>query len=1068
MKKLASIFMLVFILFTKISFSTDLPATTANMLAEQFKNADNNKELSDIALPLQQWRENFDVSFKTALKEEHLRQKMRCQVREHLAPNHLVPLFFKQVDRMHDAQVKRQKLRELQASVNQTKAVVNDGGVSGRVTVDGAPPVETVTVFVFDSHGYFAGSAEVNTETGEYVVNNLASDSFYVVTRSDAYVDEIYNDVKSPLGSWETWRQAQKVFVPQAVVGGVDFELDNGVAITGTVTNSEGEPLATATSVDFVVTRADDPAVVATASCEVVNGVYEFILPSTGRFKVQVQSDGYEPLWYGGAQDWDNARILEIVTLDDTPTLDFQLTASSAGATGQISGTVSPAILAITAAFDATDTSFVQLGVSLGMLFVPYTIPDLPAGDYFVYADDYLGTLIGAGNYRGEFYDGADGTPYVNRATTVTVVAGEETSDINLTLDAGATIKGKVTDSNDAPLDSLTLLLINSDLAAVGGDPFLARFELHVVSTDFNGEYEIPGLRTGQYFLRTFSDYFINFDLANTDSILLDGKHKGAVVDQYYGGEQNLFNVMNVDPLLVESETEMTGIDFKLAAPNFITGAIVDAATSEPVTDITVAALNDTSAFPWFPLAEIDSVGGYKLGPLPPGKYKVVALTGFNGDVNYLSEYYANQRSFYTATVVDLFQPLVENVDFNLEAGGVIQGFVDLAPGDNFYPAGGDTLDGMAVVAYDVQSGKAAGFDFVQFNGGWRINRLMPGDYKVQVVPQPTPFAATYLGGGDWFEDADNAVLSLDFGDVTPDQMIKLEQANGAITGVVTDSAAGTPLSSVFVGAYDASGHLVGYALTDYDAVTGRRISSDGSYTIRGLRQGAYYVRTVSLFSALPLVEQATAFVGVFENFDFFGFLFGGSLTGLDLDVTLYRDYWHEMQPATITVNLDELVFQASAYGLPNENDNALLPIYLPLPFYEPIPDGAEMVSVSDAPATVNFVLSPGDFSDLVTGVQSPNRTPSDFVVRQNYPNPFNPSTMLAFTLPAEQRLRIDLYDVLGRHIVTLAEKKFAAGSHRVLWDGRDAGGRQAAAGLYLARIVAGEREKTIKMLLVK
>ena len=576
-------------------------------------------------------------------------------------------------------------------------------------------------------------------------------------------------------------------------------------------------------------------------------------------------------------------------------------------------------------------------------------------------------------------------------------------------------------------------------------------------------------MRTGAYYLGTVSDYLINFDLANTDSLLLVGNHKGEVIDKYYGGEQNLLNVMNVEPLVVETESEMSGLDFKLAAPNFIVGSVLDAATSKPITDVLIAALEDSSGFPWFPLAEIDSVGDFVIGPLPQGNYKLVALTGFNGDVPYLSEYFHDQRSFYQANIISLDQPQVDNIDFSLETGGIIQGFVDLSAGNEFYAAGGDTLDGMPVVAYDSQSGKVAGYDFVQFNGGWRIDRLWPGSYKVQVVPQPTAFASTYLGGGDWFGDAANTVLTLNYGDVTPDQKIELEKASGAIIGTVTDSLTGSPMSSVFVGAYDGSGHLAGYALTDFDEISGRQTSADGSYEIRGLRDGGYYVRTMALFSALPLVEQATAFVGLFDNFDIFGFLMGDQLTGLNLSLPIYKDYWHNMQTATITIDLDELVFQASAYGLPSGEDNALVPVYLPLPFFETVPDGAQMVSVTqDNSSAVNFVLATGAFSDLSSSVQKQGELPSDFVVNQNYPNPFNPSTTLSFSTPRDQHVKVRIIDMLGREVAMLTNREYSTGRHHLTWNGMDANGRQAAAGIYFARIVAGEQQKTVKMLLVK
>lgn len=70
------------------------------------------------------------------------------------------------------------------------------------------------------------------------------------------------------------------------------------------------------------------------------------------------------------------------------------------------------------------------------------------------------------------------------------------------------------------------------------------------------------------------------------------------------------------------------------------------------------------------------------------------------------------------------------------------------------------------------------------------------------------------------------------------------------------------------------------------------------------------------------------------------------------------------------------------------------------------------------------------------------------------WPNPSRGAVTLALRLGAPSSLSADVLDVQGRHVRALAEgKSFAAGEARLRWDGRDAEGRLAAAGLYFVRV---------------
>ncbi len=88
---------------------------------------------------------------------------------------------------------------------------------------------------------------------------------------------------------------------------------------------------------------------------------------------------------------------------------------------------------------------------------------------------------------------------------------------------------------------------------------------------------------------------------------------------------------------------------------------------------------------------------------------------------------------------------------------------------------------------------------------------------------------------------------------------------------------------------------------------------------------------------------------------------------------------------------------------------------------------------------------------------------PIRFCLEQNYPNPFNPTTTIAYTLPEDCHVRLEVYNLLGQRVATLAEGWETAGQRAVRWD---AGG--LASGVYVCRLTAGNHAQTRKMTLLK
>ena len=106
------------------------------------------------------------------------------------------------------------------------------------------------------------------------------------------------------------------------------------------------------------------------------------------------------------------------------------------------------------------------------------------------------------------------------------------------------------------------------------------------------------------------------------------------------------------------------------------------------------------------------------------------------------------------------------------------------------------------------------------------------------------------------------------------------------------------------------------------------------------------------------------------------------------------------------------------------------------------------------------------------TGSRPGEGVPERYGLFQNYPNPFNPVTAISYRLPVVSRVRLVVYDVLGREVARLVDGRQMPGEHTVSWDG---GG--SASGVFFCRLLATAEsgrtsapafEQTIKMLLVR
>jgi hypothetical protein len=100
-----------------------------------------------------------------------------------------------------------------------------------------------------------------------------------------------------------------------------------------------------------------------------------------------------------------------------------------------------------------------------------------------------------------------------------------------------------------------------------------------------------------------------------------------------------------------------------------------------------------------------------------------------------------------------------------------------------------------------------------------------------------------------------------------------------------------------------------------------------------------------------------------------------------------------------------------------------------------------------------NFVLSAEGSTELI----------KTFSLSQNYPNPFNPATKIKYQITKPGKVKLGVYDMLGREIETLVNEEKNTGVYEVTFEGT-----KLPSGVYFYRIQTGDFVQTKKMILLK
>lgn len=122
------------------------------------------------------------------------------------------------------------------------------------------------------------------------------------------------------------------------------------------------------------------------------------------------------------------------------------------------------------------------------------------------------------------------------------------------------------------------------------------------------------------------------------------------------------------------------------------------------------------------------------------------------------------------------------------------------------------------------------------------------------------------------------------------------------------------------------------------------------------------------------------------------------------------------------------------------------------------------VLSLPPGATYVHFIGSSGhDYGQTVAGVGGGLSTPEGLSAAR--PNPTPGAFRLDLTLARARSVDVGVFDLAGRRVATLAHGVLEPGTHALVWDGRDARGAIAHAGMYLVRARGDGFETTRRLL---
>ena len=475
-----------------------------------------------------------------------------------------------------------------------------DGGISGRVTDSSdANPLKDVSVLVYILETLEFVKMMNTNNAGNYVFAGLSPGNYILRTLNNSgYVDELYDNQTCEGVTCDPGVAFPVTVTAGQFHSGIDFALDRGGKIIGTVTDA-----STGLPIQGVEVHVHDPANnhITLGFTDASGGYSSFDGLAAGGYLVMAFNHArYVDELYAhqpcpGASCTGAGGTLVPVTLGSTATIDFALNPG-----GLITGAITDAA--------AQPVSGVQVVVYDGSGKRITTGSSNAAGEYQVFDGLPTGSYrLRTSNSKGfvdELFQDITcvaGLCRINAGTPVPVFLGEE-SRVDFQLNPGGKISGTVRDAGTGlPLQSVPVDILDA------GNHHL-RYEF----TNAAGQYSTAiGLETGDFFIKTFNQI--------------------GYMDEIYDDIPCIASRCSVSqgtPIPLYEGDHIQNVDLDLDPGGTVSGTVSAAATGLPLENVLVYLFDKEGTFATYGYS--DSCGKYTtIHGVPDGSYFLRTFNSF-------------------------------------------------------------------------------------------------------------------------------------------------------------------------------------------------------------------------------------------------------------------------------------------------------------------------------------------------------------------------------------------------------------------------------------------------------